>query len=344
MLSIDKIKESLSVFFKEIVNISEVPIGNINRTYLLEVEESTQRRKVVAQLINSKVFNLKAVASNLNLIDKLSRSNPDLEKILPVYLRFQGSVVCYDRFDQPWKFTEYIADSYCGRYPRSESDCYKAGIALAVFHRETRKVNIHRLRYSIRNFFKPKLRFQNFLIAISKGIRDRIAEVKKVLPTVKDIFEILSGSISLMEEMPKSVAHNDTKFENFVITKNGAILIDHDLVQPGPLAYDLGDFLRTICFHAAEDEPGHEPNLDFLEAACEGLRSFNYRKVFSGYQKALRLSPAIVTFILSLRFLTDYLTGDKYFRIWRQKQNLDRGLCQLERAQMLMDIADRIKL
>ncbi|MCS6962028.1 MAG: phosphotransferase [Deltaproteobacteria bacterium] len=353
MKNIGEIVNNLKFFFNDIRNIHEIPVGNINRTFVVTLSRkcSDQRdhkpfpRKFVAQLINSKVFTIKAVERNLTAFSSLVNTNQSLNEIIPKYLVYDKKVVSCDNKGNAWKFTEFIEKARCGEFPKSETESYLAARSLAIFHRELSKINIRSFRYSIPNFFVPQIRVKQFFNALKRGNSRRVANVSRHLDQIFCIKEKLEKPIIMMTKQQKFLCHNDTKFENFLIVEKKAYIIDHDVLQPGVIAYDIGDFLRTVCFLENEDKQS-EPDIkvDFLRSASEGLNVLSYERCFGVDRELIKLSPAILSFILALRFLTDYLLGDRYFKIKYEDQNLKRGVCQLRRSEILYENRDQIRI
>jgi hypothetical protein len=131
-------------------------------------------------------------------------------------------------------------------------------------------------------------------------------------------------------QIPERVTHNDTKLNNVLIdtaTGEGVCVIDLDTVMPGSVLYDFGDMIRTATNQAAEDERDLskvEMNIDCFEALVRG-----YLETASGFlvpkeRELLAFSGRLITFETGLRFLTDYLQGDTYFKTHREEQNIDR--------------------
>ena len=130
------------------------------------------------------------------------------------------------------------------------------------------------------------------------------------------------------------VLHGDPKFTNFLFAADGAaVLVDWDTVMTGPLAWDFGDFLRSAASRGAEDDPARAGvDGDLLRACAAGFRAGLAEPLDAAAMDALADAPAYMAFMLAVRFLTDHLDGDVYFRVRRPAQNLDRAAAQLALA------------
>ncbi|MCS6893987.1 MAG: aminoglycoside phosphotransferase family protein [Deltaproteobacteria bacterium] len=341
MSDIDKNVTLLKCFFEDLVAVEEVPIGHINKTYLVKTGDS----RVVAQVINSKVFNIRAVANNLELIHRAYLKHAMFSELIPAYLPYRGSVVCFDKLGQAWKFTEYLENSVCRQYPNSENEAFMAGCTLSKFHEAALSLPTMRFRKPIPGFFAPFRRIKAFKRALNIGSADRVRLVKKEVDRLERLNQELKVFFRLLPFSKKFICHYDTKFENFLVCPQKTYLVDHDLVQVGFHSYDVGDFLRTVCFKGNEDDPkAVEIDKLYLESAVDGLRSISYSEKFQDSTDLFAYAPCAITYILCLRFMTDFLEGDQYFRIHYAEQNFFRGLCQLFRAEQLLNARKLISI
>jgi thiamine kinase-like enzyme len=134
-------------------------------------------------------------------------------------------------------------------------------------------------------------------------------------------------------KIPLRVTHNDTKFNNILLDQNDKALcvIDLDTVMPGYVHYDFGDAIRTAANIAAEDEKELSRvrmDIKLFEAYAEGYLSETRNMLNEVEKEYLAFAPRLVTFIIALRFLTDYLDGDNYFKIHHEHHNLQRARAQ----------------
>ena len=136
--------------------------------------------------------------------------------------------------------------------------------------------------------------------------------------------------------LPERVTHNDTKFNNVLLddaTGEGICVIDLDTVMPGLAAYDFGDMVRTTTSPAMEDEQDLskvEMNFSMFEALVRGYLDAAGTFLTNAEKRHLAFSGKLITFEIGVRFLTDYLSGDTYFKVHREGHNLDRCRTQFK--------------
>ena len=149
-------------------------------------------------------------------------------------------------------------------------------------------------------------------------------------------------------EIPLRVTHNDTKLNNVMLdnaTGKALAVIDLDTVMPGSLCYDFGDSIRFGCNPAAEDEPDLSKvnfRFDLYETYLDGYLSAVGDSITDEEKKGLPLGAVLMTYECGMRFLTDYLEGDTYFRTHRPKQNLDRAHTQFKLVDDMLSVFDKM--
>ncbi len=208
-----------------------------------------------------------------------------------------------------------------------------------------------RLNDTIPNFHHTRSRYNTLMQAIAEDTHGRAANVQAEIAFAKAREEIVDVVIDLMasREIPERVTHNDTKLNNVLIdttTGKGMCVIDLDTVMPGSVLYDFGDMIRTTTNQAAEDEPDLskiEMNVDYFEALVKG-----YLETASGFltpkeRELLPFSGQLITFEIGLRFLTDYLQGDVYFKTHRDGQNIDRCRKQFKMVESMEEQMDAMQ-
>lgn len=198
------------------------------------------------------------------------------------------------------------------------------------------------LYITIPDFHNLKIRFSQLQRSISLDRVGRSAQCKNEIEFVLGREALVRKYSDLMDhpQVPFRVVHNDTKINNVLFkagTNKGICIVDLDTVMTGLLLFDFGDMARTFCSNALEDETGHEVlfRLNIFEPMCEGF--------FSGLKtppkkmeiESLKTGPWWMTGIMGIRFLTDFLSGDIYYKIDYPNQNLERARNQLD---LLKDI------
>jgi len=169
-------------------------------------------------------------------------------------------------------------------------------------------------------------------------VKDRASEVRKEIAFVEERANAVSLFAGLLEqgELPRRVVHNDTKLSNVMIdekTGEGLCIIDLDTIMPGLSLYDFGDLVRSAANPAAEDEQNLSKvglDLAIFERCVSGYREGSGDLLTLSELDLFPLSAKLIALELGMRFLTDYLSGDVYFKIHRATQNLDRCRVQFK--------------
>ena len=183
---------------------------------------------------------------------------------------------------------------------------------------------------------------------------DRFDRVNKVSREIESFFNLENyvSQLNLMlenGELPYRVTHNDTKCNNVLFDKNTnkkLCVIDLDTVMPGLVAFDYGDAIRCIANLAKEDEKDLSKvklDLNRFKAFTKGFLSLVGDKLTDKEKETLYLGPISIATELALRFLTDYLEGDVYFKTDYLEHNLDRARCQLELAKDMLLKKEKMK-
>jgi len=331
----------LEQFFGQFSKIRKIPIGNINESFLVTLQ--TKEEPIVIQRIKPGIFNLSALEANLKKFDVLRRQSEALREITPFYYKLKGNFIFKCR-GNAFKAAPAIKAAKTVQATSNQEMVFLAAKTLSIFHKEMTKVSARGFKVVLRNFFNPKLR----LAQLKKAYQNPLQSRKKLfLEKISPNFECLLSSFkTIIENYPDGLrffcCHNDTKLENFLITKKMAYLIDLDCLQPNTLLLDIGDFLRTASFDKKEDQPYAEPIILNIKAAIEGLKEFGYRNFIP--QTLIQVAPALISFILAVRFATDFLSNDVYFKVKHPLHNLERAETQLKRAKILLKIKNLFKL
>ena len=191
---------------------------------------------------------------------------------------------------------------------------------------------------SIPDFHNTPARYQQLMDAVKNDAAGRLAQVEAELAFCmareKDTHALLDALTA--GEIPLRVTHNDTKLNNVLLdaeTGRGVCVIDLDTVMPGLAAYDFGDSIRFGANTAAEDETDLTKvqfSMPMYEAFVRGFLS-EAGSVMGEREKELQpMGAKLMTLECGMRFLADYLNGDKYFRVHREGHNLDRARTQFE--------------
>ena len=320
--------------------------GHINDTFILICEgENYKEVKYVLQRINSNIFkkpwevmeNIHKVTSHLR--NKIIEENGDPSReTLNIVKTKDGGNLYKDENGNYFRVFNFIEGASTYQIVEKPEHLYTAGKALGKFQKQLCDFDASNLYETIPDFHNTKKRFDAFLEAVKNDEFKRAEEVKEEIEFVLNREKDTRVLVELIEEnkLPLRVTHNDTKFNNIMIdnkTGEGIALIDLDTVMPGLSLYDFGDSIRSGATTALEDEVDLEKvkfdlelYKNFTKGFLENARDFLTEEEVS----YLPFSAKLMTFECGMRFLTDYLMGDVYFKIHRDKHNLDRARNQFK--------------
>lgn len=331
--------------------IKELTTGNINETYIIVFDDY----KYVLQQLNSHVYYSPiGVMNNTRLIvDHIRKKciyegkNPHRSVLNFIKTRFNQDLAIVN--NEYWRCSEFIDNAYSLERNISSMEFYEIGKAIGKFQYLLSDFTPNVLDDSIRNFHDTVYRFERFKEVIEL---DKYNRVKECLPEICFIFKRSKNFNIITDKLekgiiPKRVSHNDTKASNIMLDKKSKkylCLIDLDTVMQGSLLYDYGDALRygaSICSEEETDISKINIDLNLFRAFTRGfleelkpLNSMENNKTAITCEEIELLYEGfwIITIELGMRFLHDYLDGDKYFRKDenRIKHNLERARNQLQ--------------
>lgn len=316
--------------------------GLINDTYLVTTIDSFTPDYVL-QRINHQVFrNIDLLQHNIDIVTNHIRQKlieakaPDLErKVLQFMSVDNGKSYYHDDNDQYWRMSLLIPHSYTYNEVTPASS-YEAGVAFGQFENMLSDVP-ERLGETIPNFHNMELRIAQLSEAVKLDAAKRVNEVGEELDFIMAYAEDMCLAENLFREgkLPKRLCHCDTKVNNILFDGGGHFLcvIDLDTVMPSFIFSDYGDFLRTAANTVAEDSSEFDNihfRTDIFEAFTKGYL-YSVKSFITELEVEL-LSYAIALFPMMqcVRFLTDYLSGDVYYKTQYPSQNLVRARNQLK--------------
>lgn len=333
----------------KLVAVEENAQGNINSTYLLTYNTREGTAKYLLQKVNSNVFKEPyLVMRNIGLISKHIKKKlaaiPDSGYKTLCYVPTCSDEPMYTYINETGEKEYYRVYEYidgCVSYDNfdacnnPEEVAYNAGKCFGAFHMFLSDFPVSMLAETIPDFHNTPKRFEALLVAIENGITNRAFECPtEILYLISKIKEYSAIYNKLGKTIPVRVTHNDTKLNNILMsttTNKGVAVIDLDTVMPGSVLYDIGDGIRSACANSFEDETNPEKiflNIDLAKAYIKGYLeemacSLTYDEV-----RCIGLSIRILTYELALRFLTDYINNDTYFKIKYKTHNKDRFMNQ----------------
>lgn len=301
--------------------------GHINDTFLILTQEEIN---YVLQRINTNVFKkaTDVIHNKIKITQHLSKKGIQTIHFIPTK---ENIYYLVDNDNHLWNLSKYIENSQTFLKVESNDIAYQAGLITAEFLAQTSDYEDHLIEV-LPNFHSMSFRFQEFQNVLASASKTRKEKAQKWIDFAlasKEEMMVLDRAIN-QKEIPLRVTHNDTKISNVLFDKNNKAicLIDLDTVMKGCLHFDYGDALRTICNTTNEDEANTSVinfNLDYFKSYTQGFLQ-NLAKTISKKEVAyLPKSIQIMTFIIGLRFLTDYLNNDVYYKTKHPEHNLDRA-------------------
>ena len=318
-----------------VVSCKEFGAGHINSTYQLKTDDG---HVYILQRINRYVFqDPKAVMENVGAVTEYLRQRvEDPKETLHFVHSDMGTYYYVDNDGEFWRCYEF-ADGICLEAPETDRDLYESAIAFGRFQELLKNFPAETLHETIPLFHNTINRYRLFNEALKADRAGRAASVAQDIAFVKDREEEAGVICRLLEsgELPLRVTHNDTKLNNVLldpVTRKAMCVLDLDTVMPGSSLYDFGDSIRFGAATAAEDEK----DLSKMEMSLERFRVYTdgyltaCRSLTAKEVELLPLGAKIITLELAVRFLTDYLDGDLYFKTDYEDHNLVRARTQMK--------------
>ena len=321
----------------------EIKTGHINRTYRLTFREAGGQKNFILQRINTFVFKKPIeVMENVLLVTEhlrkaiVARGLDPENRVLSVIPARDGNPLLFDAKGGAWRAYNFIDHAYSVDVVESPEQFIIVGQAFGDFQSMLSDFPIGRLHDTIPFFHDTVRRMETFETSVSRDVKHRASSVADEIAFVRARREPMSRIVRMIEagELPLRVTHNDTKCNNVMVdevTGEALCVVDLDTVMAGSVLYDFGDAVRIGACTAAEDERDLSKvhlDLGFFKAFAEGFVSRTARGLTAEELKHLSLGALVMTYENGMRFLTDYLDGDTYYRIEYPEHNLVRARCQ----------------
>lgn len=319
-------------------SVDRLGSGHIHQTYRL-----TGKQNYILQRVNKNVFkDPDRIASNLRIAsDFLKATVPDYA-FLTCIRSLAGKEMEYDAEGFPWRLFPYIENTVTIDKVSSAGEAFQAAQEFARLTRYLDQVDVKQFQATIPRFHDLSLRKQQFEEALTlAGERAKLA--KACIDACQRAFYLVDRYESLVASgaLRLRIVHNDTKINNVLFdqdTGKTVGVIDLDTLMPGYFIYDLGDMVRTFVCPVSEEE--HDVSLitfrkDIYDAMLSGYLSEMGSVMSQAERGAIPFAGQMMTYIMALRFLTDYLRGNTYYHITYPEQNLVRAANQLRLLEVL---------
>lgn len=353
---INKARELMSHFCVqgEVISAEMYGNGHINTTLHVIIDDNGALREFILQKININVFknprklmeNYVGVTRFLRKKAQLAGGDPDREA-LNVILTTDKKSFYINEEGECWRLILYVTDSISYDKVERPEQFYDSALAFGHFQRLLADYPAETLHETIKNFHNTPDRLRLLKEAVEADPCGRRKEVESEIAFALDREEFAYTLENAHREgrLPLKVTHNDTKLNNILFDKKSGkpiCVVDLDTIMPGYSVNDFGDAIRSGATYAVEDERDlskvkFELSLyetfvkGFIEGAGDGLTK--------GELELLPIGAMMMTYECGMRFLTDYLEGDTYFRTKRPGQNLDRARNQFK---LLRDMEENL--
>ena len=334
--------EVLAAYGKNGPFVSCDPYGNghINDTFLTVAENG---KRYILQRINHMIFtrpdqimeNILKVTAHIR--QKGAAEGLDTERCtLSVVMTDGGDSFYKDSIGSYWRMYDFCEHTVAKEKVSCKKEFTDCAEAFGKFQGQLADFDASVLHEAIKNFHNTPVRYENLMKAVEKDVCGRAASVQKEIAFAMERAEFVKILENARADgsLPLRVTHNDTKLNNILFdadTQLPVCVIDLDTVMPGYSVNDFGDSIRFGANTAAEDETDLSKvslDLDLYHAYAEGFLKGAEGRLTDAEIDLMPIGARMMTLECGLRFLTDYLEGDTYFRIAHPNHNLDRCRCQ----------------
>jgi hypothetical protein len=332
--------------YGEILHAETLKIGHINETYTATYDQGGTRVRYIHQKINRYVFknpagvmkNVMRVTTHIRRKQETRNVRDATRRSLVVIPTRDGKSFYENGGREVWRTFVFVEGVETYEAVQSPEQAFQAGRAFGEFQYLLVDLPGERLFETIPYFHHTRRRFIALQQAIEKDHYNRAKDAKQEIEFALKREPIVDVILDAMAKgrIPERVTHNDTKFNNVmldVLTGEAMCIVDLDTVMPGCALYDFGDMVRTTTSPTLEDEPDLSKvkmQMPMFKKLADGYLSTAGQFLTKAEKAQIAFSGKLITFEIGIRFLTDFLSGDTYFRIHRPAHNLDRCRTQFK--------------
>ncbi len=336
----------------EFLNAGPYGSGHINDTYCAVFNQGGTPVRYIVQRINHNIFktpvalmeNVQRVTSHLS--QKVMGQADCSRCALTLIPARDGRAYFCDPDGKYWRTYIFIENAQTYDAVESPQQAFQAARAFGQFQSLLADLPAPRLHDTIPNFHHTPSRFAKLEAAIAADSANRARLARPEIQFALN-HKAMTG-VLLAARLPERVTHNDTKLNNVMLddkTGQGICVIDLDTVMPGLALYDFGDIVRTSTSPAKEDERDLskvQMQFPMFEALARGYLTTAGEFLTKAERQHLAFSGKLITFEIGIRFLTDYLEGNVYFKVHREGHNLDRCRTQFKLVESIAQQEERM--
>ncbi len=335
-----------------VTRIERHPGGHIHDSWMVETADAD----FLLQRLNSSVFpdcvrmaeNVTRVATHLGAVARRTgRSDPERRSVT-LLSTVDGDPLAYDPEGRPWRAFRRIRGAASAAPVTGQEAAREVGAAFGRFLAEVQDLPGPPLEEPIPGFKDFRRRLEDFETVVAADPIRRVATCRQEIEGVRRhhrVVDALDGALA-SGTLRRRVVHNDAKAANVLVDASSGealCVVDLDTVAPGTVLYDIGDILRSATVTQAEDGGEDVAVRDsLLEAALAGYLTAAGDLLSPGEKELIPLAGPLMAYESALRFLTDHLVGDTYFRTDRPRHNLERARTQLRVLEALDRAGDRV--
>jgi Ser/Thr protein kinase RdoA (MazF antagonist) len=307
--------------------------GHIHQTFLV-----TDAKQFILQRVNKTIFTEPEIIATNNRIaaDYLAIHSADY-LFLTALPDTTGNELAYDADGFPWRLYPLIENTITIDFVSTETEAFEAAKGFAKLTKNLDGIKCELFKPTLNRFHDLVWRYNQFETELANASAEVIASVKKEIEAVKKFSYLVVEYNDLIKSgaLKERITHNDTKINNILfdkITQKGVCVIDLDTLMPGYFIYDLGDLVRTCVSPVSEEEKDLskiEFRKNIYDALLTGYLSEMKGSMSIAELKAVPFAGKMMTYIMALRFLADYLRGNTYYHITYPDQNKVRARNQL---------------
>ena len=330
----------------ELVSCERYGEGHINETYLAVISEKGKETRYILQKINKSLFkDIDKLMNNIVLVTEFVRKkvalkggDPDREVLTVVYTKDGKSYYYASEYDEYFRMYVFIDHAIAHQHAERAGQFYQSAVGFGEFAMYLADFDASELYEVLPDFHNTQKRYENFTHSVTADKFKRAKTVTEEINFVLSRENYCRRIVDMLNSgaMPLKVTHNDTKLNNVMLdekTDKAVAVIDLDTVMPGSICYDFGDSIRFGCNPAAEDEKDLTKvvfDIKLFEEYTKGYLTAMAGSITKTEKDNLAFGAILMTYECGMRFLTDYLDGDTYFRTKFEGQNLDRARTQFK--------------
>jgi len=332
--------------YGEILHAETLKIGHINETYTATYDQGGTRVRYIHQKINRNVFknpsavmkNVMRVTTHIRKKQEINHARDVTRRALIVIPTREGKAYHQNGGGEVWRTFVFVEGVETFEAAQTPDQAYQAGRAFGEFQSLLVDLPGGRLFETIPNFHDTRKRLTALQQAIQKDHYNRAKDAKAEITFALKHEHVVDRIVDAMAKghIPERITHNDTKFNNVmmdVLTGEAMCIVDLDTVMPGCALYDFGDMVRTTTSTTLEDEldlSKVKVQMPMFKKLAEGYMSTAGQFLNKAERNLIAFAGKLITLEIGMRFLTDFLSGDTYFRIHRPNHNLDRCRTQFK--------------